>query len=143
MSLKTWIEEFYPVPASPEMSDADACKHGILKWSGRYKKNLKKHNVESTNFYIVERTPLNVVAFSADTCALCNKYYDYDYWSDVFKKSPCQNCPIVKSGNKACVTKGSAYLNSSKSDASPLPMLKVLRQALEDCEAHPEEFKNG
>jgi len=132
MSLKTWIEEFYPIPASPKMSAAEACKHGILKWSGRYQKNLKKHKVESAECDVVDEHEESNFEFGVDTCALCVKYFDYAW--------DCAECPIVKSGNKPCTRVKSAYLKSSGENASPAPMLKVLRQALKYCEAHPEEF---
>ena len=81
---------------------------------------------------------MNMDRFREDkSCALCNKYFDYSYREG----NNCLACPIVKSGNVACVNAGSAYTDSSQAEASPTPMLKVLRQALKYCEKHPEEFE--
>ena len=141
MSLKTWIEEFYPITASPKMSAAEACKHGILKWRGRYLKNLKKHKVITDTYKIIEKEDAHkefakTFEFNCDTCALCNIYYKY-----VEVERKCPDCPIVKSGNISCISHSSAYFKTTREAyASPEPMLKVLRQALKYCEAHPEEF---
>ena len=44
MSLKTWKEEFYPVPASgsrlQKKNDAALVEHALLKWEGLSRKNL-------------------------------------------------------------------------------------------------------
>ena len=47
MSLKTWKEEFYSVPASKlaRSSVIKCLEHSILKWRGLFPSHLKRHKV--------------------------------------------------------------------------------------------------
>lgn len=39
MSLETWKEEFYPIPAD-EVPESQALAHSLRKWEGLRKENL-------------------------------------------------------------------------------------------------------
>lgn len=45
MTTKTWLQEFYPIPAHQlhKASDLECVQHCLLKWSGTSKENLSKH----------------------------------------------------------------------------------------------------
>lgn len=44
MSLQTWKDEFYPVPASEPIGGHKAqIEHSLRKWRGATKENTEKH----------------------------------------------------------------------------------------------------
>lgn len=75
MSIDTWLEEFYPIPA-PELpswiepitswgAQFEALNHCIQKWTGFLPENLKKHNVK----YFDGVRP--AIGSTVRSCALC------------------------------------------------------------------------
>ena len=103
MSLKTWLDEFYPIPAA-KVSKEDALEHSIRKWKGLLPENLEKHQVvyqweelQSQN----EEELIQPLPISSSSCALCQHWYD--------DESGCPECPLVKAGNNCCEDYDSAW----------------------------------
>lgn len=124
MSLKSWLDEFYPVSAS-EVSKEDALEHSIQKWKGLLPENLKKHNVtyrweEVQSCDEMETTvPLPITASS---CALCQHWYDGEY--------ACPECPLVKAGHICCEDLGSAWRDRYNNPARMVEELENSRESL-------------
>ena len=55
LSDKDWLEKFYPVEPSPEMTWEQAVDHTLLKWSGAKKEVLQEYGCENINGTIVNR----------------------------------------------------------------------------------------
>lgn len=92
MSLKTWMEEFYPIeahdvaanPYVPEVEfNIDLVNHSLTKWTGLKPENIKKHNLEYGDYWILEQGTLSPRFYvDSESCALCAAYDD------------CKNCPL-------------------------------------------------
>jgi hypothetical protein len=81
MSLQTWKDEFYPVPATDYGSTRlEAIQHSLRKWTGVLKKNLKKHGVNTCHLIL-----------SSKTCSLCIMYHE---------RLACEGCPLNIDGSK-------------------------------------------
>lgn len=90
MSLKTWKEEFYPIPAIKVEMGA-AVDHSITKWSGLRPENLKKHHVVTNEYGIFDESSetsadgvIQQLPINSDSCALCWYYINRE----------CIHCPL-------------------------------------------------
>lgn len=126
MSLETWKKEFYPIPADKVKSHKKAVEHSILKWTGLFPKNLKKHNIYKTkNTGIYEPPSITTdednynFVIDCSTCALCC-LVEND------RDVNCDNCKIVKVTGKRCDNPWIRWRDKT----DPKPMLKVLRKVL-------------
>lgn len=73
MSLKTWKEEFYPVPASEASgSELEALRHGRLKWEGLHPLSLLRHGVHQKGSMI--RALDGEFWAGSLSCALCERH---------------------------------------------------------------------
>lgn len=100
MSVKTWKEEFYSVPAVEliDCSDIVCLEHAIKKWEGALEDNLKKHKVKFKDFVVVDEEGYSI-NFNDVTCALCQKYPSpncHDYNENY--------CPFIKLTGSICNT---------------------------------------
>lgn len=115
MSLKTWKEEFYPIP-SDEVSESQALAHSLRKWEGLRKENLEKHGVGSSASGVMEFF-IDFLPIDSSTCALCHYHVD---------SVRCVTCPLVK------LTRGgncdSAYVLWSHA-GDPEPMIELIKLA--------------
>jgi hypothetical protein len=111
MSLKTWLAEYYPIPAdSKRVNPRNALEHSIRKWIGLLHTNMERHGVRwSPDCFLTD----GVEEFCLmDTCSLCVHFYDADVWAestdspgseDGPEVEPCSACPLYKSrGGKPC-----------------------------------------
>ena len=79
MSVKTWIEEFYPVSAKDLVnrgnpSDLDLVNHSLKKWEGARSGNLERHKVELDCAKLSDDGEIgDVFFFGSETCSLCWK----------------------------------------------------------------------
>jgi len=131
MSIKSWKEEFYPVPAQ-KVSKKDAIKHSLTKWLGLTKENLEKHGLRSHWGGLLAIDPgAHKIFFTIDdnTCALCHHYMEYQ------NDEPCINCPLVK--NHFVTSEGCGqgdtddiYSQFRSEKNNPLPMIKALKYCL-------------
>ena len=115
MSIETWKQEFYHVPATANMTDREAIEHGIQKWEGFKAKNRRKHNVNRTNYTLCDA--LNEFSFGIETCALCLKYYT----------GGCLACPLHKQGY-SCTYFDSPY--DAAHNGNPAAMIAALKKCL-------------
>lgn len=130
MSLKSWKDEYYPVPASEA---EDPLEHSILKWTGLLKKNIKKHELtqsrnggclyeDITELYEKYSNCFNI---DASTCALCVRYLPDDLHS-------CPKCPLNKYLGGRCDMDGPYIDFIYRHDARPmLRALKATKKMLE------------
>jgi hypothetical protein len=72
MSLKSWLDEFYPIAASETMNALQAAEHSLQKWRGLRASNLKRHGLRRTVGVFKSITD-NASVFRIDglSCALC------------------------------------------------------------------------
>lgn len=119
MNKKTWLKEFYPVPAH-KVSAEDALDHSIKKWEGALEENLEKHGLDCPP-----------MGFYSDSCALCAHYY-----MATDNKPVCGGCPLfMVRGNVKCYVKRPCEemspFNEYNSFSNPRPMLTWLKKAKE------------
>jgi hypothetical protein len=124
MSLKTWCEEFYPVPACnvPESEELD---HSIRKWEGLRPAARKRHGV-SNNCYGDLYSGTNMFSIDVTTCALCVRHYN-------LAAGLCPGCPLSDVRGADCVSlaKGEREppYDAWYDRGDPRSMLKWLRRA--------------
>ena len=118
MSLKTWCEEFYPIPAFA-VQEPQALDHSIQKWEGLRQKNLKRHNVtlrrDGIDLVVYDSEDDDGVMVNDRTCALCVNYR----W--------CNGCPVLNTNPHGC---DSAFQEFSGT-CCPESMLKLLYKVKE------------
>lgn len=117
MSMKSWMEEFYPVEAD-EVSEADALEHSHRKWTGLLPENLKKHDVAPEEFYrsLALSDGEHTFLIDSSTCALCRVH-----------KLKCLRCPLIN-----CRTEFVAWAETY----DPVPMIDLIEQAYKECKAN-------
>lgn len=93
MSIKSWKEEFYPIPAS-RVRKKDAIDHSIKKWEGLSPENLSKHEL-TYNFHTIMSCNEDYFCLGGNSCALCTRYCTADLY--------CEKCPLYKiNGDVRC-----------------------------------------
>lgn len=105
MSLDTWKQAFYPVPAD-ESDKSDAIQHSLTKWEGLRPDALAEHELEFFGGGIRDGLG-NYLSVSASTCALCECHFDDIKCKDDPDIEPedhtCGTCPLyLARGNVAC-----------------------------------------
>ena len=100
MSLTTWKEEFYKIPAE-EVAKENAVEHSLQKWHGLREENLRRHGLrksgDSAKIYepmIFGQEGEECLIYS-DNCALCH-WYAKDEQDEY---DTCGGCPLVKVRN--------------------------------------------
>ncbi len=119
MSMKTWLKEFYPTPATKTRKKG-ALAHTIRKWTGLLKKNLRKHSLRIDDCGDVVEGPGGYgpcLTIEASTCALCHHHPEGD----------CESCPIIQYREVYCGGRGSAYREWCKTNDAR-PMLAALKR---------------
>jgi hypothetical protein len=117
MSLKTWMEEFYPVEAS-ETHEEEALSHSLQKWEGLRQASLDKHGCHLSSMGSVTDDEVHFLAIDASSCALCEHHYNeptedaYDYDGNPnFER--CSTCPLALArGGVPCDAKNGSEENS-------------------------------
>jgi len=136
MSLKTWKEEFYPIPAD-EVEKKDALAHSLRKWEGLRKAQLDKHGLVRRRCEIAEDDSFFVphLAIAAETCALCVLA---EKESDVNTRVPCASsyycgkCPLYKLEGKACDYGKNDPYGIFTGEGNPEPMISLITRAIEE-----------
>lgn len=142
MSLQTWKQEFYPIPAK-EASNLwvlGAVNNSPRKWKGLRHKNLKRHDCEVrfigslVKWVVVEKTqtdrgtnlvPIEMDPIEMGTDSLCRKYKG----SEV-----CDGCPVAEArlGVPCTQLYGDEVVSpwiAFVCHKNPKPMIRVLKQA--------------
>lgn len=95
MSIESWEAEFYPVEASSSVSDVEALKQAILKWSGLRPENLEKHAVRLLDAYIINGDDeQDKFWVGGKTCSLCHKYKCWLGGSGDCAACPLKSCSV-------------------------------------------------
>jgi len=99
MSLKSWKEEFYSVPAC-NVTVKNSEDHVERKWHGLTIKNLRKHGLKRIkgNFISDGVSEFQIYASSCAWCKINNKRGGVSKY--LF--SHCHFCPAVKAGMGMC-----------------------------------------
>lgn len=133
MSLASWKEEFYPIPAGEAKGDAlTAVDHSLKKWEGLRADNMKKHECYGAGSSISDE-PLSVVTdegtmrLDSNSCALC-------MYNDEQKGCYCDSCPITLATGSPCDDgygdredeDGLAPWDEWTTNHNPEPMIAVL-----------------
>lgn len=127
MSLKTWKQEFYPIPAqeAAEKGMIACIKHSLQKWIGLRPENRARHGVKgvkriySTKFGYYD----GCLDIDSGTCSLCQKYDKTSLF--------CDSCPIYRATGKVCHSWVGSPYGQYTFDGSPEPMINVLTKTLE------------
>lgn len=118
MSVASWKQEFYSVPAREAAATTEmALLHAYKKWQGFTRENLDKHNIKKDE-------ELDKIYPSVSNCALCVKFY----------KKYCAKCPLDEAWGNPCFMSHQngapapyyTYIHTS----NPYPMLRLLKRAL-------------
>jgi hypothetical protein len=117
MSLQTWKEEFYPIPAS-ECRKEDAVKHSLRKWIGLKKENLKKHGLRHLGGSWISEVENNEngIVTSSPSCALCTLF--------VCGPESGIRCPILGFSGRTCDDQYQCFTV----DKHPECMIKLLSE---------------
>lgn len=102
MSLESWKQEYYPVPAN-ETDKSDAVAHSLRKWLGLRPEVLAAHSLVMFGCRLCEKDNLGTGLYiDADSCALCHHYSpDSVYAED--DDTECERCPLYKArGGHVC-----------------------------------------
>lgn len=138
MSLESWKNEFYPVTAiaiASEGNDLDLIKHSILKWEGMRLPNLLEHGLQiDSGSDIEDPATLSHLYIDTDSCALCQRYYDY---------GSCVQCPIVKVTGKRCTEGEPSPYETWGMDNNPEPMVELLKEVLAEYETSAPHIQDG
>lgn len=121
MSLQTWKEEFYPVPAD-QCPKGEAVAHSLRKWRGLTDENCGKHDVEKLYGRVGE------LRIDSRSCALCEHYYKRP-------NQDCSECPLaLVRGGAPCDYTGDGEVMSPylafEDRGDPQPMIAALEAAL-------------
>jgi hypothetical protein len=122
VSIKSWKEKFYPVPADSATlkSDVDDINHSLQKWIGFRESNLEKHGVS------VGEIDVRFLS-SALACSLCEKYQDIE--NTILPN--CSRCPIKKLNGFTCNGPWQVW----RFGGTPEPMITLLEETLKkSCE---------
>jgi hypothetical protein len=125
MSLRSWKEQFYCVPAI-DVSSEDALAHSARKWEGLRKENLDRHQVMRSGSLIVSSVECDgAVRVDESSCALCVHYI----------AAGCGACPLFAVRNARCDRGNEGGCSVSSPYASwvwendPEPMIKLIADA--------------
>lgn len=126
MSKETWLEEYYPVPASAaeaQTNDRAAIEHSLHKWRGLRPDVLEAHNLyPRTSRLIADACDgRDVIEVDGSSCALCEMHI----------QNECKGCPLYdEKTNSRCDSEGREYRNWLY-HKDPEPMIAALEAALE------------
>ena len=134
MSIETWKDEFYPIPADDKrLRTRVAClEHSIRKWVGLRKANLKKHGCFASTRTLpnIEDKDGNCFYVSMSSCALCVRWGCED--------GSRSSCPIVQALGFSCDSAegfGTSLWDRWNWDSDPEPMIRALRKVLRAIKA--------
>ena len=140
MSLKTWMDEFYPMQAesvafnplkATKQDDLKMLQHARLKWTGLKPENLKKHGCyKNYPKSIVDDDDNHSFSIAWDTCALCITYMHEN--PSIVMGERCEGCPLKVVRGMPCDIGTTSY-NPYKMFVDlgdPEPMLDLIDQAI-------------
>jgi len=145
MSIETWLQEFYPIPANQleAASDLECAQHCLLKWSGTSPENLNKHNTYYIDFTVIgtsekpDGSKIEEIAlkFGESSCALCQKYFGTSEQDgqDVCTDKKNNICPLnIYLGHRCVDDDPSLYVGGKNDTAQMIQTLTELVNQLAD-----------
>ena len=149
MSLRTWLKEFYPIPAD-EVSLEESGKAVELKWTGLLSENLEKHKlvIELLNPYFPHHNSFTPYLYDDTENVYFKIYASNCAWCCITKSRvpdgyPCDKCPAVEAGSMRCekIIKDDIYSPWDYwiGKQNPKPMLNWIREARKLIEQEEEE----
>jgi hypothetical protein len=169
MTFQSWQQIHYPISASEleksGASDIELVKHSVIKWKGLRAEVLQAHGLQADADVIIpaEQSPVEPQAdtfllIDSDSCALCQRFYDYgqlcyDYDEaleanenvcDFAALNACSECPLRKTiGHPCFIAEG--YPHETTEDTvdpytafitcgNPEPMIAALEATLQRLE---------
>jgi hypothetical protein len=132
MSIETWKEKFFHVPAdAPSLDTAlKRLDHSIRMWVGFRKKSLEKHDLAKAFRWIVPKQKLASIMVDgvdgdftpAENSALCEAYFKRVRLGEF----SCKKCPLSDfTANRNCGKEFEAFVF----DNDPEPMISLLLAA--------------
>ena len=138
MNYKDWLKKYYPIPASEvKGTDLDFIDHCINKWEGL--KDLSPYNLRFSYGSVISMRPDNTVLnIDGESCALCEEYYDHDWFEvddcieedDDYPDHPCTKCPLARSLGIPCDggEDGGVFYRGKKNPQVMIDALKAARE---------------
>lgn len=80
MSIKTWLAEYYPVPADRVAGDEAGLEHAIRKYKGARPAALEKHGCRANGQRLVSDTGKARLMFGHKACAPCQRWLPLCSW---------------------------------------------------------------
>lgn len=129
MSLKSWKQIYYPVPASAITDSTEAIRHSLQKWRGLTAENLAAHGMRQI-FYHIEADDSSL-PIDDTSCALCCQQPRDKHGGII-----CRKCPLaITRGGTPCDVRTEAEAITPyrrwMRDGDPLPMIRALELTLE------------
>ena len=136
MSLKTWIEEFYPTSARSAENAAplELVRHSLKKWRGLTEDNMKRHDVEKyTAAALIFDSENKEMRIGSENCALCTNSFIQVKGDESAEDGHCEYCHLYKENGRRCSESDIANDWDSEWDTwvnrgDPLPMITLLEQ---------------
>ena len=122
MSLETWKQEFYPIPAG-EVPVDQAAEHSLRKWIGLRPENLTRHGVSSYGRSLIDDERQDLLAIDGESCALCVHHLD--------NFAGCPRCPLCLHLGGPCDLKGQPY-HVFLHTGDPKPMIAALQAVVDE-----------
>lgn len=125
MSIETWRQEFYPVPASC-VAPKDATAHALHKWRGLTPNNLKDHELILDSVSDLEDAEGGTFSISSATCALCEVVGKDAVLGCDSNPKDCTRCPIYHAVGRTCAAEFRVHMKTG----DPQPMITLLNTTL-------------
>ena len=126
MTVKTWKEEFYPIPADQATdTELEAIEHSLRKWRGLTKENRAKHGLTLNDF--VAYNSCSLIVINGSTCSLCKRHT-----VPLSFLTECSQCSITAITGTPCDKSGGSPWSMWRFQNDPRPMISVLEQCLEE-----------
>lgn len=124
MTLATWKEQFYRVPADSPEAKARPITHSLQKWKGLRQENRDAHGLDGRELLLINDA----------SCALCELHLDFERGF----ANACGNCPLHTVRGRSCDSPRTAspYTFWIKR-GDPEPMIALLEQALKQFPEAP------
>lgn len=140
MSISSWKEEFYPVPAD-EVGEEGALEHSLRKWIGLRRENLRKHDVSLGAVRIAGYD--GGLTIDGTSCALCAHYYSRHGRRcemrcplvDVNDGYSCDGSLVWEDDDKKHESDEHDHYTHMRKRGDPEPMINLLEKAIRNKEA--------
>jgi len=122
MSIESWVDEFYSIPADSELlqTEVEIIEHSLWKFIGMLPKNLEKHGAVKRGNILTWGEDCFWV--NSDSCSLCEYY--------LLPRPVCKRCPLYKNLGKSCANEGAPYTVWCYT-GNPIPMIEALAKTLD------------